>query len=147
MLKKSIILVLVLFFTQSVLAGIDLHANTNNMTDNNATTTIDIIEHYIDSHNVFSSINHKCQFDSSEIQSDNTHSHTKNTDSDDQSVTSHDYTASHHHHECHGHTTALTFTSTSSLHLIFTTFQSRFSYILSDYSITLKSPKRPPIAA
>ncbi|WP_214660472.1 hypothetical protein [sulfur-oxidizing endosymbiont of Gigantopelta aegis] len=165
MLKKSIIFVLVLFFTQSVLAGIDLHAtNSDDMAGKHITNkhdaTVDIIEHYIDAHDVFSSINHKCQYNQkNDQQSDNNHSHTvtktsSTSDAPDKysdvpnkyKAASHDFTANHHHHECHGHTTALTFTSLSSIHLIFTAFQSRFSYILSDYSITLKFPKRPPIA-
>ncbi len=128
MFKKTIFFLLLLFITQTALAGIDLHhASVNKVTGNNS---VDIVEHYIDTHGLEYSVGHQCDPDSKNAMADTAH--------DDSSL---------HHHDCHGHTTSFTFTSFSIVNTFFTPLYTRFFYTLYDYSITLNSPQRPPIAA
>ncbi len=125
MLKQAVSLFLLLFITQTVLAGIDLHPVSEN-NDSGHIASIDIVVHYIDSHELDYS---KCNSDSS----------VSNTSIDDN--------ASHSiHHECHGHITSISFTDISFVNNFFSHFYTRFDYTLSDYSVTLNSLKRPPIA-
>lgn len=125
MLKKTISLLLLLFITQTALAGIDLHHTSDNP-DSGTFQSVDIVIHYIDAHELDYN---KCNLDNG------------------QADTSPDNPGPHSiHHECHGHTTSFTFTDILFANVFFSHFYTRFAYTLSAYSITLKSPKRPPIA-
>jgi len=118
MYKKTIFLLLLLFFAQTVLAGIDLHdATVSNSIKVNQ--TIDISDYYIDIHYC------NAQTDS-HIDSSDSISHAS------------------HHHDCHGHATSCVFFSNVEKTLFLTVFYSHFSYILSDYFTNLAFPQRPP---
>ena len=122
MYKTKIIFLLLLFFTQSVLAGVDLHYHSeiNGIVVNQST---DIIEHYIDVHYTV-----------------------KNSVQDDNSLDASDsMNHANHHHECHGHSTLFSFFVSNSNDLTFTVFYSQFHYTLNDYFTNLTFPKRPPI--
>ncbi len=122
MYKKSIFLFLLLFFAQTVLAGIDLHdATVSNSIKVNQ--TIDITDYYIDIH--YCNAQTDSHIDDS-IDSSNSISHAS------------------HHHDCHGHTTPCVFSSNIEGTLSLTLFYSPFSYIFSDYFTNLASPQRPP---
>ena len=124
MLKKLISLLLFLFLSQSVLASFDLHHSLDpHTTDPNK--TIDIVKHYNDSYDIESSF---CQNTSTQLQSQ----------SDDGSN-------NFHHHECHGHTSSITFSSFPLDNVQYEPVYIRFAYLLNDYFITLTSPQRPPI--
>ncbi len=125
--RKIIPLLLFLFFTQTVLAGIDVHAHQGN--DNNSEFSLDefsldIVQHYIDSHSALCSFEHN----------------SSTADMDDSQ-----HQQSSHHHDCHGHTPSFTFTHNSFSDFIFSSFSTPFNYQLSDYSITLDLAYRPPI--
>ena len=127
MYKKTIAFFLLLFLTQTVLAGIDLHhASVNNNSIEEGTT--DIFEHYVDTHNLDYSVNHQCD----------SHSETSESPIDSSNSNS-------HHHDCHGHSTSYSFTHYSLIDANYSSFFTHYTYTLSDYSITLSLPKRPPI--
>lgn len=129
MLKKLISLLLLLFLSQSVLASFDLHHSLDpHKTDNNKTT--DIIKHYNDSYDAESSFVHICQNGPNQIQFQN--------QSDDGSN-------NFHHHECHGHTSSITFSSFPLDNVQYEPVYIRFAYLLNDYFISLSSLQRPPI--
>ena len=125
MLKKTITFFLFLFLTQAVLAGIDLHhAPVNNNSAENGTTNI--LHHYVDTHALDYSVEHPCSYGS-------------------QLADSSLDTENNHHHDCHGHTTSYSFTHISLTEENHTSFFTHYTYFLSDYSVILSSPKRPPI--
>jgi hypothetical protein len=128
MYQRSIILLLFLFFTQSVLAGLDLHYHSASDGIKSG-QSIDIIEHSIDAHYISNNVDHSC-----DTQTDN--SVIDNADS---------VTHANHHHDCHGHTTSCAFSSNNNDNLSFTSFYTHFYYTLNDYFINLTSPQRPPI--
>ena len=121
MLKSIASFLLFVFFTQTVLAGIDMHTDLQN------NDSIDIVEHYIDDHTSAS----LCEIDSS----DDSHDITSHSDQDE------------HHHSCHGHTTTFPFTSVALPTLDSNPFNSTFFYKLTDNSTDLSTALRPPITS
>ena len=133
MFKKTIALFLFLFLTQTVLAGIDLHhGSINNSVEHDK---VDILDHYIDTHGLGYSINHQCD-SASNLASSSLHA--------DGSLLA-DGSSDIHHHDCHGHSTSYSFTHYSLIDANHSSFFTHYTYTLSDYSITLSLPKRPPI--
>jgi hypothetical protein len=112
---------LFVFFTQTVLAGIDIHNDPQN------DDPIDILEHYIDEHTSAS----LCETNSS----GDPHDITSHNDHDE------------HHHSCHGHTTSFPFSSFTLPNLISNPFNSNFFYQFIDHSAVLSTALRPPIAS
>lgn len=133
MFKKSISLLLLLFFTQTVLAGIDLHHGISN--DN----SFDIVDHYIDAHHSDAGTAHQYNIDTEKY----SHKTGVNHDADNTSLNDDDF----HHHGCHGHTTYYSFNSTSFLNIAFVNYPGNFNYILNENSITLSTAYRPPITS
>ena len=121
MLKTIASFLLLVFFTQTVLAGIDMHNDPKN------DGSIDIVEHYIDEHTSAS----LCETNSSE----DSHDITSHSDTDE------------HHHSCHGHTTSFPFTSFTLPNLDSNPFNSTFFYEFTDHSADLSTALRPPIAS
>ena len=120
MLKTIASFLLFIFFTQTVLAGIDMHNDPKNE------GSIDIVEHYIDEHTSAA----LCETNSS----DDPHDITNHSEADE------------HHHSCHGHTTTYPFTSFTLPSLDSTPFNSVFFYQFIDHSAVLNTAFRPPIA-
>lgn len=137
MFKKTISFFLLLFLTQTVLAGIDLHHApvSNNSVEHEM---IDIFDHYVDTHSLDYSVNHQCgsasNLASSSLHADGSHSNTNDSGSSEI-----------HHHDCHGHSTLYSFIYFSLIDANHTSFFTHHTYTLSDYSVTLSLPKRPPI--
>ena len=103
MFKKTISFFLLLFLTQTVLAGIDLHhPSVNNTVDNKM---IDILDHYIDTHSLDYSVNHQCDSASNTISSS---LHADGSLLADGSLPA-DGSTNIHHHDCHGHLTPYSF--------------------------------------
>jgi hypothetical protein len=132
MLQKTSLFLLLLFFIQTVFAGIDLHHNSNNNLSNNNTNNI--LEHYIDLH----------------VHKKNPQEKMNSPSFDPLNVTHIDFNdfsadGSVHHHDCHGHITSFSFSQYSLIILNPMVFNTGFNYYLSDYSIILNFPKRPPI--
>jgi len=125
MFKKTITFFLLLFLTQTVLAGIDLHHSSVN----NNSVEHDILDHYVDTHGLDYSVNHQCD-SASNLASSSLHA---------------DGSSDIHHHDCHGHSTPYSFTHFSLTDVKYTSFFTHHTYTLSDYSVTLSLPKRPPI--
>lgn len=121
MLKNIASFLLFVFFTQTVLAGIDMHNDSKN------DGSIDIVEHYVDEHTSASLCETKPSNDSHEI--------TAHSDIDE------------HHHSCHGHTTSFPFSSFTLPNLNSNPFNSNFFYQFTDHSAVLSTALRPPIAS
>jgi len=139
MFKKTISFFLLLFLTQTVLAGIDLHhPSVNNTVDNKM---IDILDHYIDTHSLDYSVNHQCDSASNTISSS---LHADGSLLADGSLPA-DGSTNIHHHDCHGHLTPYSFIYFSLIDANHGSFFTCYTYILSDYSVTISLPKRPPI--
>lgn len=117
MLKNIISFLLFVFFTQTVLAGIDMHNGSDNI------DATDIIEHYVDVHIEAS----QCQFDLE--------------------TGHHDNLEDDHQHSCHGHTTSFPFSDYSLPNLKLTRFYSDFMYVFSEHSTALSIAYRPPIVS
>lgn len=121
MLKTIASFLLLVFFSQTVLAGIDMHNDPQN------DGSLDIVEHYIDEHTSTSQCETKSETDS--------HDMTSHTDTDE------------HHHSCHGHTTSFPFSDFILADLDSTRFYSTFFYKCADHSALLSTAFRPPIAS
>ena len=129
MFKKIITFLLFVFFTQTVLAGFDLHYGS----ENNASS--DIVEHYIDAHSAIE----LCDYNSE----NNSNNMTVHSGIDD----AHHNDSDKHQHSCHGHTISFTYTNFSILNFDFTHFPSTFFYVFIKPSIIVSPAYRPPIAA
>ncbi|MCU7800055.1 MAG: hypothetical protein KZQ70_07900 [gamma proteobacterium symbiont of Lucinoma myriamae] len=125
---------LFVFFTQTVLAGIDLHNGSDNANSS------DIIEHYIDVHsiNAYSTV-HQCDSEL-ENKSNNTivYSDTNNVQHDHQH---------NKQHSCHGHMTSFSFIEFSIFTFNYSHFSSTFSYLFNNYSAIVSPADRPPITS
>jgi hypothetical protein len=151
MLKKTIILILLIFSTQTVLASFDFHSSVSSA----ATSTIennslsDIIKHYIDTHGANYHITyHYVTSTLNDDTNDSTRVNIQPIISLNEDLKSNlDSESVSHHHDCHGHATSFTFNAISFIDINYIQFYTHFFYSLSYFSIILNSPKRPPIIA